>query len=70
MCGLMSSQNQGRVVMWGKILGDFIRILLWCVLLSLLTNWFSFQSTVLTALAYIAATMESEKVNKRGTNDK
>lgn len=56
--------------MWSKIIVDFFRILLWCVLLSLLTRWFSFQSTVLTALAYIVATMESEKVNKRGTNDK
>lgn len=55
--------------MWSKLFCDFVRILLWGALLSLLTNWFSFQSVVLTALAYIAATMESEKVNKRGTND-
>lgn len=52
--------------MWGKILGDSIRILLWCVLLSALANWLSFESTVLSALAYIAAMIESERVDRRG----
>lgn len=52
--------------MWSKIFCMFW----WCVLLSLMTNWFSFESTVLMALGYLIATMESEKINKRKTNGK
>lgn len=51
--------------MWGKILEDVIRILLWCILLSALANWLSFESTVLSALAYIAAMIVGERLDKR-----
>ena len=56
--------------MWSKIIIDTVRFLLWCVVLGLLTRWVSFESTVLMALGYIIATIESEKINKRETNDK
>lgn len=43
--------------MWSKIIRlaacDTIRLIGWCILLGVLSNWFSFETTVLTGLAII-----------------
>lgn len=39
--------------MWSKASRDMLRLFGWCILLGVLSNWFSFESTVLTGLAII-----------------
>lgn len=56
--------------MWCELFCFLVRMFWWCILLSFLTNLYSFQSTALVALAYIIAAIENEQAKKRKCNDK
>ena len=53
--------------MWSKVIRlaifDMLRLFWWCILLAVLSNWFSFETTVLVGLATIITDI-------RKTNDK
>lgn len=50
-----------------KQIQDFIRMILWCGLLSLIWHWFSFETAVVVVLAQIVAKVESWDIG--GNND-